>query len=205
MSNQIVISTGVAQSKLDKLASTLAKPRPLFRAIAGILKSDTEANVAAQGRPSWVPLAESTKAARLKRNKGSSVLKILKDSGTLASSVSTRYGVDYALVGASTPYAAAQQLNGSIKRIAKSTKLRLRTDAKGNLLRQAKNDKLAVFAKDTHKRARETWAEIGAHTINIPARPYLPFKGTAQAGALQPENECKVLDLVTAMLSESLN
>lgn len=88
---------------------------PLFRKIAGTLEYETEENFAVQGRPRWDDLAASTKAARLKRNKGSSVLQILQDRGILAASVSTEYGADFALVGAggaALDYAAIQQLGG---------------------------------------------------------------------------------------------
>lgn len=203
----IEINAGAAQAKLDALASRLGNPRPLFQAIAGVLESETETNFEAQGRPSWVPLSASTVAARRKRNKGSSVMQILQDRGILAASIGTEYGADFALVGAggaAKDYAAIHQFGGTIERAAHSTKVRLRTDAKGNLLRQD-DGKLAVFAKDSHKLARESWHEVDAYTIKIPARPYLPFKGSADAGVLQPETERKVLDLVVSMLGEPLN
>lgn len=200
----VEINAGAAQEKLDALTNTLGNPRLLFQAIAGVLGSETESNFEAQGRPSWVPLSASTVTARLKRNKGSSVMQILQDHGILAKSISTEYGDDFALVGAggaAKDYAAIHQFGGTISRAPYSTKVRLRTDSKGKLLRQGDN-KLAVFAKDSHKRARESWHEVGAYTIKIPARPYLPFKGS-DAGMLQPETERKVLDLVVAMLGES--
>lgn len=87
----------------------------LFRKIAGTLESETEENFAEQGRPSWTSLKPSTIAARLKRNNGSSVLKILLDQGNLAGSVSSESGADFALVGAGGErfkYAAIHQLGG---------------------------------------------------------------------------------------------
>ena len=202
--SQVVLNTGAAQAPLDRLTSLLAKPRPLFKAIAGLLESETELNFAAQGRPNWVPLAKATVKARQKRNGGGSVLMMLQDRGILAASVTSGHGDDYATIGANTPYAAAQQLGATIQKPERETKVRLREDAKGNLVRQAADERLAVFAKKTHKRARETTATIGAHTIKIPARPYLPFKGTVESGTLQPETEVKLLELVTGMLNQSL-
>ena len=130
---------------------------------------------------------------------GGSVLRILQDRGILAASVSSEYGADYAQIGAATPYAAIHQFGGTIEMPAKSTKVRLRTDAAGNLLRQGTEGSAkgrAVFARDNQKRARESWAEIGAHTITIPARPYLPFTGDAASAVLQPEARRSILDIL---------
>lgn len=206
------------QSKLNGLSDKLDKPRSLFMAIAGALESETMQNFEAQGRPSWVPLQATTVAARTKNERRSkfvgpkkpgSVLSILQESGLLASSISTDYGDDFAMVGANTPYAAIHQFGGTINRQPYSTKVRLRTDAKGNLLRQGADGKLAVFAKqkgsDAHKRYRESEHKVDAFSIKIPDRPYLPFKGSADAAILQPETERTILDLVNKMLSESLS
>lgn len=204
MTARIEIDTGVAAAKLAEAQKLLADGRGMFRQIAQALEAETERNFEAQGRPAWVPLKATTITARQKRNNGGSVLRILQDRGILAASISTDYGADFAQVGANTPYAAIHQLGGSIERAPYSTKTRLRTDAKGNLLRQGKDGKLAIFAKDRHKRVRESWHEVGAFTVNIPARPYLPFLGSAQSGVLQPEAEKSILDIVTAAIEASL-
>ncbi|MBE2244183.1 MAG: phage virion morphogenesis protein [Burkholderiaceae bacterium] len=190
---------GKAAAQLHGVAQQLQDARPLFRSIAGMLEAQTEANFAAQGRPSWVPLAASTRAERLKRNRGGSVLKILQDRGILASSVSSSYGEDFAQVGAggaAKDYAAIHQFGGTIERAAHSVKTRLRTDAKGNLVRQEAHKNLAVFARDGHKRARESWHEVEAYQVQIPARPYLPFSGPPDNAVLQPEAEASLLDLL---------
>ncbi|KWH38495.1 hypothetical protein WL99_32680 [Burkholderia cepacia] len=199
----IVVDIGDAEAKLDAADQLLAGTVDLYRGIAGVLESVTEGNFAAQGRPAWVPLAESTKAERLKRNKGSSTLLILQDRGILASSVSAEYGSDYALIGAggaAAAYAGIHQFGGTVTHPAHSTKVRLRTDSKGNLVRQAGHKHLAVFARDSHKRARESWHEVGEYTVTIPARPYLPFSGPPNATVLQPEAETGMLELVDNLL-----
>lgn len=190
---------GEGARRLHQAAGQLRDARPLFRSIAQMLEAETEANFAAQGRPSWVPLAASTRAERMKRNKGSSVLKILQDRGILAASISSSYGPDYALVGAggaARAYAAIHQFGGTIERPAYSVKTRLRTDRQGKLLRQDGRKNLAVFARDSHKRVRESWHQVEAHTIRIPARPYLPFSGPADNAVLQPSAEASLLDLL---------
>lgn len=208
MTAKIEINTGAAVAKLAEAQKLLANGRSMFQQIAQVLEAETERNFQAQGRPSWVPLKASTIAARKKRNNGGSVMRILQDSGTLAASISTDYGGDFAQVGAggaASAYAAVHQFGATVERAPYSTKVRLRTDAKGNLLRQGKDGKLAVFAKDSHKRARESWHEVGAFTIQIPARPYLPFLGSAQSAVLQPEAERSILDVVTTAIAASLS
>ncbi|VFR54494.1 putative bacteriophage protein [plant metagenome] len=203
---KVIVDSRDALAKLDKADRLLANTTALYRSIAGVLESVVEGNFEAQGRPAWAPLAKSTIARRTKRNKGSSTLKILQDRGILASSVSSDYGADFAQIsagGAAADYAAVHQFGATITRPAHSTKVRLRTDARGRLLRQAGNKNLAVFAKDSHQRARESWHEVGEYTVKIPARPYMPFRGPPEAPVLQPEAETGVLELVEKMLQQA--
>ncbi len=196
--------------KINSLGAVLENAQGMYGEIAGMLESETEANFAAQGRPDWAPMAAATKRERLKRNNGGSVLKLLQDRGILAASVSTEYGADHAIIGAggaAKDYAAAQQFGATINRAAYSVKTRLRTDRKGNLLRQGEDGKkknLAVFAKDTHKQVEEKWSEVGAFSINLPARPYLPFSGGPDNAKLQPGAEEKLLDILSRYVLNGL-
>ncbi|WP_418647274.1 phage virion morphogenesis protein [Thauera butanivorans] len=200
-----------ARRKIGDILERLTDGRPMFQRIAAALEAETEANFAAQGRPHWVPLAAATIAARQKRNNGGTVLKMLQDHGILASSISSDYGADFALIGAggaARAYAAIHQFGGTIDRAPYSTRVRLRTDAKGNLIRQGDEGSArgrAVFAKDKHKRARETWAQVDAYQVTIPARPYLPFTGSSVSATLQPEASRAVMDVLIRFLSEPLS
>ncbi len=198
---------GQAAAQLAVAAQRLQNARPLFQSIARMLEAQTEANFAAQGRPRWVPLAASTMAKRLKRNTGESVLRILQDYGTLAASVSSRYGPDFALVGAggaAKDYAAIHQFGGTIERPAHNVKVRLRTDAKGRLERQGGGGRSvdariahgAIFAKKGHKLYRETEHTVAAYKVKIPERPYLPFSGPPANAVLQPQAEASLLGLL---------
>lgn len=182
---------------LQRVAGGYHNTTPLTRAIAGIFESDTEANFAAEGRPHWMGLAPATIRARAKA--GTWPGKILQvSSGGLAASVTTGYTRTESRIGSNKVYAAIQQLGGQINRAAYSTKVRHRTDAKGNLLlTEHFKGKGLVFAKDSHKRVKTRWFEVAAHIINIPARPYLPFSA---GGALQPSTEAKVLQQVNDYL-----
>lgn len=207
---QIEINDSIARRTLGEILSRLTDGRPLFQRIAQALEAETEANFAAQGRPAWAPLSSATLAARLKRNNGGTMLQILQDQGILAASIYSDYGPDFALIGAggaARAYAAIHQFGGTINYAAHSRKVRLRTDAKGGLVRQGTEGRmknLAVFAKDKHKRVRESWAQVDAYQVTIPARPYLPFTGTSAGATLQPEAARSVMDVLTRFLSEPL-
>lgn len=197
-----------ARRKIGDILERLTDGRTLFKRISEALQTETEANFAAQGRPHWVPLAAATIAARQKRSNGGTVLKILQDSGSLAGSISAAYGPDFALIGSNKRYAAIHQFGGTIDRAPYPTRVRLRTDAKGNLIRQGDEGSAkgrAVFAKDKHKRARETWAQVDAYQVTIPARPYLPFTGSSVSATLQPEASRAVMDVLLRFLSEPLS
>lgn len=102
------------------------RPRLAMRDMASVLEYQTEQNFAAQGRPKWKELAESTKHKRIGGSKGYkkngsltkrsqrvlAQMKILQDSGLMAASVHSQYGDDYSMIGASRPQARIQQLGG---------------------------------------------------------------------------------------------
>ena len=182
---------------MRRLAGGFHNTTLLMRAIAGIFEAETEANLDADGRPHWLGLALSTIRQRTKA--GTWPGKMLQVSaGGLAASITTRYNRSEARVGSNKVYAAIQQFGGKIERAAYSTKVRHRTDAKGELLRTAHfKGKGLVFAKDSHKRVKTRWFEVAAYSIDIPARPYMPFDA---AGNMQPSTEQKVISQTTDYL-----
>lgn len=172
----------------QRLAGGYHNTTPLMRAIAGIFAAETEANLNAQGRPAWLGLKPATIRKRTKD--GTWPGKMLQARGALAASVDTSYTRTESRVGSNKVYAAIQHLGGTINRAAYSTKVRHRTDAKGELLRTSYfKGKGLVFAKDSHKRVMTRWFEVAAHSITIPARPYFPFGADGQ---LQPSTRDKV-------------
>lgn len=180
----------------QRLVGGLHNTTPLMRAIAGIFEAETEANLSAEGRPHWLGLAPSTVRRRTKA--GTWPGKMLQASGGLAASVSTNFSRTEAVIGSNKVYALIQQVGGKINRAAYSTKVRHRTDAKGELLRTGHfKGKGLIFAKDSHKRVKTRWFEVAAHSIDIPARPYMPFDA---AGNMQPSTEQKVISQTTNYL-----
>jgi phage gpG-like protein len=75
-------------------------------------------------------------------------------------------------IGSNVKYARIHEFGGRIHHDSREMKVRLRTDARGNLVRQLGH--LAVFAKNSHKRARETTVQAKAYDVDMPERA--PFR-----------------------------
>lgn len=187
---KIEIEDRLVADALKQLAKSCDDLTPAMRAIATALLSQTEANFSAESGPlgKWPALKD-------KKRKGG---KILQDTGRLAASVTPFWSATEAGVGSNAIYAAIHQLGGSIDKAAQSRLVRHRTNAKGELLRsEALGGKGLVFAKNSHKRVAVRWFEQGAHSINIPARPFLPV---LPGGSLQVGMEQQALDAIQAHL-----
>ncbi len=197
---EIKIEDAGVEAALTRLLERASDLTPLMGLIAEDLYDITMENFEQQGRPSWTPLSPAT--IRSRKQRGHWPGKILQVSGQMRASTAPFHDATSAGVGVATPYAGIQHLGGTIERGAYSSTARLRTDAKGALLRQgakgrAKN--LAVFAKDTHKRARSVRYTTEGFTIRIPARPYLPVTASGQ---LQPEAEQALMERLGRYLGE---
>lgn len=72
-------------------------------------------------------------------------------------------------IGSNVGYAALHEFGATFTRTSKPGKVRLRTDRKGNLLRNARNG--AVFAQRLHTRAREvSYAGGRTYSVTVPER-----------------------------------
>lgn len=77
-------------------------------------------------------------------------------------------------IGSNVKYAAIHEFGGVIHIAARSVTVKLRTDARGNLVRQMGHPRLAMFAGSTHKRFKSVKSESPAHDITMPERS--PFR-----------------------------
>ena len=108
---EIKIDNKDVERKLLELAQKGENLRPLMKNIAGIFASATEENFKNEGRPDkWTELSEATKKQRTKKKKWPG--QILQVSGQLASSISTQYDDESAIIGSNLDYAAIHQLGG---------------------------------------------------------------------------------------------
>jgi phage virion morphogenesis protein len=109
---EIKIDNKDVETKLLNLAKRGENLRPLMQNIAGIFAYSTEENFKAEGRPDkWIDLAESTKKQRTKT--GHYPGQILQVQGLLASSISTYFDDESAVIGSNSDYAAIHQLGGN--------------------------------------------------------------------------------------------
>ena len=117
---EIKIDNKDVERKLLELAQKGENLRPLMKNIAGIFASATEENFKNEGRPDkWTELSEITKKQRTKQKKWPG--QILQVSGQLASSISTQYDDDSAIIGSNLDYAAIHQLGGQAGKNKKVT------------------------------------------------------------------------------------
>ena len=117
---EIKIDNKDVEKKLLELAQKGENLRPLMKNIAGIFASATEENFKNEGRPDkWTELSEATKKQRTKQKKW--LGQILQVSGQLASSISTQYDENSAVIGSNLDYAAIHQLGGQTGKNKKVT------------------------------------------------------------------------------------
>ena len=117
---EIKIDNKEVLTRLQELASRGENLRPLMKNIAGIMSTATEDNFKDEGRPEkWVDLSETTKKQRQKIGKYPG--QILQVSGQLASSISTAYDDNSAVIGSNLAYAAIHQLGGQAGKNKKTT------------------------------------------------------------------------------------
>jgi phage virion morphogenesis protein len=138
----------------------------------------------------WAALSPGYKRWKDGKRPGLPILKF--DNHLLGDQLSYQVGGNMVLVGTNAPYGAAHQFGGTFARQLKPGKVRLRVDAKGNLLRQGKDGRLAVFAKKSHKRAVERSYDGKDYSVTMTARPFL---GVSLA------DEASVMAIVTEHLS----
>lgn len=152
-----------ALARLDQLGRS---PRRLWQAVGAYGEASTRLRFRNQVGPDGTPWKPSK---RVRKGGG----KTLVLSARLLRSFSHQVRADGVSWGTNVVYARIHQEGGEIQRAAYSSWARLRTDASGTLLRQKSADNLAVFAKATHKRVRVQRYTVDAHTIKMPARPFL--------------------------------
>lgn len=112
---EIKIDDKEIQKLLKKLISKTENLRPLMRNIAGIMLDSVEENFEKEGRPDkWQGLAKPTIKQRTK--KGYWPGRILQVRGELASSITSKFDENSAVVGTNKVYAAIHQLGGKAGR-----------------------------------------------------------------------------------------
>lgn len=150
------LSAGLERFEADK--------RRIYREIGQSLLASIRQGFEAERSPegeAWEPL----KPATIRQRKGDAH-PILQRKGRLKKSVTLRLTPDSVVVGTNLVYAAAHQYGATISRAAGAAKLHFRRIGRGPNKGQVR------FSKASDKRTKFD-RTAAAHTIRIPARPYL--------------------------------
>lgn len=152
--------------RLNELIRNGEDLTPAMRAVSEHLLSVAEESFARESSPdgeAWAPLAPSTRRQRRREGKDGP---ILQRDRHLRRSLDSDHGRDYAAAGTNLIYAAIHQFGGRIERSARSQALAF----------AARGGRFTSRAAAGRRRAgsvRVAFAAIGAHHIDIPARPFL--------------------------------
>lgn len=159
------------EAALVRMRQLGESPRSVWEAIGNYGETSTRLRFKNQVGPDGKPWMKS---ARARRSGGQTLVlssRLLRSIGHTSNASGAEWGTNVV-------YAGIHNHGGKIDRLAFSSWTRLRTDSRGRLLRQSAireggSDRLAVFAKATHKRAVERRYTVGAYSIQMPARPFL--------------------------------
>lgn len=158
----------ILKPQIGQMISNYGHMEPLFHEISGIMHHEVEENFQAGGRdPHW------PESQRAKKHGGQTLI----DSGQLVSSIQEFITANSAGVSTNKPYAAIHNFGGPITRKQFNGSVRLRTDAKGGLVRQTGHANLAVFANKRHKRVTSRDFSSDGYTFNMPQREFMKISG----------------------------
>lgn len=134
--------------------------RAVGQALIVNIRRGMEAERSPEGYP-WTPLKPST----VRQRKGDAH-PILQQSGRLKKSITMRQTSESVIVGTNLIYAPVHQFGAEIRKKAGATKLHFRRITRGSKKGQVR------FTRASDRRAVFGMA-AGAHTVQIPARPFL--------------------------------
>jgi phage virion morphogenesis protein len=192
----IQIHDQAVRAALGALQQRVQSMQPLLQALGDDITQRAKQRFNTETGPDGQRWKDNTPAT--KKAKGGK--SILFDKGELRRQIVPQVAGNTLTVSSTPIYAAIQQFGATIHKQAGTTTVRHRTDAKGELLRSAiMNGKGLIFAKASHKRALERSFPTKAHTIIIPARPFMPVRAD---GSLYPQEQTELLALLNAFLAQ---
>ncbi|RWB50840.1 phage virion morphogenesis protein [Mesorhizobium sp.] len=174
---QLRVVDQAVMATLDRIERLAENPASIMASIASFLVSRTQRHFETETGPDgkWKPLSPRTAARRTgRRRRGKD--HILRDTNRLYSSITGESSDTEAAVGTNLIYGAIHQLGGEVKIPAREQDIHLGRTNRGKR-----------FVKASAKRKETKRVTIGAHTITIPARPYL---------YLNDEDEAEIREIV---------
>jgi phage gpG-like protein len=172
---KLVLDDQVVLDRLAQLSRAAENPAAAFEAIGAYLVTATQRRFERETGPDgqkWQRLSPRTANRRVGRSQRG-YEHMLRVKNRLYSSIVYDASPERVEVGTGIAYAAAQQLGATINIPAREQDIHLGDTNRGKR-----------FVKASRKRKQTQRLKIGAHTITIPARPYLGVDTADQAEIL---------------------
>jgi phage virion morphogenesis protein len=174
MAGTSITITDTATPVVNRLIAVATQPAAMMRDIAGYLLFSTQRRFETETGPDgkkWPPLKPRTAAARAGR-KVRGTDHILRDTTRLYQSLISASDATSAQVGTNVEYAAIHQFGGAIAMPARAGRV---------TFKKIRGKRGVRFVRTGTKDATVQDVAIGAHAINMPARPFLGINADDQA------------------------
>ena len=158
----IKVGVGPIQGVLRQWRQKLADMTPAMRLIGNVVMGSVIENFEAGSSPEGQPWKQSK---RVLKHGGQTLV----DTGALKNSVGMEASANQVAIFESREYAAIHQEGGIIKRAARQSTLHFKTYSRGPRAGRT------LFARPSQA-SRSILANVGSHTITMPARPSLGVK-----------------------------
>lgn len=174
----LVIKTNGLPTVTAHLEATITRAQNLrvpMKAGAQLMMFSVNANFGSGGRPNrWATIAASTR--KYKMRQGLSMTPLTGRTGALKGSISPKVTSDSFSIGTSIPYGAIHQFGGVINQGARSELFQRNRYLRGSRAGSFKRGTKSLGPNRVGFGFRARGFNMGARTINIPARPYLVFQ-----------------------------
>lgn len=177
ISQTVTFEDEKARATIARLIELMSRPIGFYKNVGEYLLNSTRDNFQREQDPygdSWTPLKEKTIQRR--ERDGLTPITILRARGRLAGSINIQASDEEVRIGSPVEYAAIHQLGGDIEMPERTQTIYQHYDAKSDTLDQTfRRKSRSNFARDV---------TVKAHTVSIPARPYLGISAEDQAAIL---------------------
>jgi phage virion morphogenesis protein len=174
MAGASITITDTATPAVSRLIAVSARPSAMMRDIGGYLLFSTQRRFETETGPDgvkWPALSPRTAKARAGRGKVRGTDHILRQSVRLYNSLTMASDDTTAQVGTNVEYAAIHQFGGPIQMPERQGRV---------TFKKIRGKRGVRFVKAGTAKATVQDVSIKAHTINMPARPYLGINGADQ-------------------------
>jgi len=161
-SSTITLNDIAVQSALAKLSQAITNKQPVLDAIGADVLKRVQMNFRNSQSPDGVAWA------KLKKRQGQPLL----DTGRLRNSINYQTNGDSVSIGTNVIYAKVHQFGHTFNHAARTKEVFFKQHSDGTIGNKFVKASKSNFAQKV---------KVGAHSITIPARPYLPTEGLPPA------------------------